>query len=150
MIKRFYDGGGRVIDTSPLYGTAETSLGDAANALGIADDLFITNKIWSTGEYLADDSFAIKSLEQSQGRLSWCDKFNVMQVHSLVNVDAILPIIKKWKRQNLVSHVGITHHEVSYFPMLADWVERGEVDFVQLHYSIHTRAAEDRILRAAA
>lgn len=148
VMKRFYDGGGRVLDTSPLYGSAETSVGDAANALGIANDLFITNKIWSTGEYLADDSFALKSLEQSQGRL-WREKFNVMQVHSLVNVDAIVPIIKNWKRQNLVSHVGVTHHEVSYFPMLAEWVEKGEVDFVQVHYSIHTRAAEERILRAA-
>jgi diketogulonate reductase-like aldo/keto reductase len=148
VIKRFYDGGGRVLDTSPLYGTGEISVGDSANALGIANDLFITNKIWSTGEFLADDSFALKSLEQSQGRL-WREKFDVMQVHSLVNVDVVVPIIKNWKRQNLVRYVGVTHHDLPYFPALANWVEKGEIDFVQVRYSIHTRAAEDRILPAA-
>ena len=148
VIKRFYDGGGRVLDTSPLYGTGEISVGDSANALGIANDLFITNKIWSTGEFLADDSFALKSLEQSQGRL-WREKFDLMQVHSLVNVDVVVPIIKSWKRQNLVRYVGVTHHDLPYFTALANWVEKGEIDFVQVHYSIHTRAAEDRILPAA-
>jgi len=148
VIKRFYDGGGRVLDTSPLYGTGEISVGEYAGELGITKDLFITNKIWSTGEFLADDSFALKSLEQSQGRL-WREKFDVMQVHSLVNVDVVVPIIKNWKRQNIVRYVGVTHHEVPYFPALAEWVEKGEVDFVQVHYSINTRAAEERILSAA-
>jgi diketogulonate reductase-like aldo/keto reductase len=148
VIKRFYDGGGRVIDTSPLYGTGETSVGAAINALGIAKDLFITNKIWSTGEFLADDSFAQKSLEQSQGRL-WRDQFDAMQVHSLVNVDAVVPILKNWKRQNLIRYIGVTHHEMPYFPALAAWVEKGEVDFVQVRYSIAGRAAEERILPAA-
>ncbi len=148
VIKRFYDGGGRVLDTSPLYGTGEISVGGALNALGIAKDLFITNKIWSTGEFLADDSFAQKSLEQSQGRL-WRDKFDAMQVHSLVNVDAVVPILKNWKRQNLIRYIGVTHHEVPYFPALAAWVEKGEIDFVQVRYSIAGRAAEERILPAA-
>ena len=148
IIKKFYDGGGRVIDTSPLYGTGETSVGNAINALDITNDLFITNKIWSTGEFLADDSFAAKSFEQSQSRL-WREKFDVMQVHSLVNVDVILPLIKKWKRENLVRFTGVTHHEVPYFFLLADWVEKGDVDFVQVNYSIHTREAEKKVLPAA-
>ncbi|MGB5638819.1 MAG: aldo/keto reductase [Sedimenticolaceae bacterium] len=69
VIKRFYDGGGRVIDTSPLYGTGEISVGDFATALGINDELFIANKIWSTGDYLFDDSHAVRSLEESRRRL---------------------------------------------------------------------------------
>ena len=148
VIKRFFEGGGRVVDTSPLYGTGEISVGDFAAALGITDKLFITNKIWSTGEYLGDESHAQRSFEQSQQRL-WREKLDVLQVHSLVNVDQILPVLQNWKREGRVRYVGVTHHELPYFGALAQVVERGGLDFVQVHYSIQTRLAEERILPAA-
>ncbi|WP_298962005.1 aldo/keto reductase [uncultured Methylobacterium sp.] len=149
VLRRFYEGGGRVVDTSPLYGMSEISVGDFATALGITDDLFITNKVWSTGEYLGDDSHARRSLEQSRQRL-WRERIDVMQVHSLVNVDIMVPLLNAWKQEGRIRFVGVTHHELPYFPALAQWVERGEIDTVQVHYSIHTRQAEDRILKAAA
>jgi diketogulonate reductase-like aldo/keto reductase len=148
VLKRFYEGGGRVVDTSPLYGTGEISVGDHAAALGITDKLFIANKIWSTGEFLADDSHARKSFEQSQQRL-WREKLDVMQVHSLVNVDQIVPVLQNWKKEGRIRYVGVTHHELPYFGALAQQVERGGLDFVQVHYSIQTRQAEERILPAA-
>ncbi len=148
ILKRFWDGGGRVVDTSPLYGTGEISVGDYATALGIGEQLFITNKIWSTGDFLADDSHARRSLEQSMQRL-WREKIDVMQVHSLVNVDQILPVLANWKKEGRIRYLGATHHELPYFPALAQVVERGNLDFVQVHYSIQTRLAEERILPAA-
>jgi diketogulonate reductase-like aldo/keto reductase len=149
VMRRFWEGGGRVVDTSPLYGMSEISVGDFATAMGVNDKLFITNKVWSTGEYLGDESHARRSLEQSMQRL-WRDKLDVMQVHSLVNVDMMVPLLNAWKSEGLVRNVGVTHHELPYFGALANWVERGPVDFVQVHYSIHTRQAEERILKAAA
>jgi diketogulonate reductase-like aldo/keto reductase len=149
VMRRFYEGGGRVIDTSPLYGMSEVSVGDFATAMGVTNDLFITNKVWSTGEFLGDNSHARRSLEQSMQRL-WRDKIDVMQVHSLVNVDIMVPLLNAWKQEGRIRNVGVTHHELPYFGALAQWVERGEIDFVQVHYSIHTRQAEDRILKAAA
>lgn len=148
VMRRFWDGGGRVFDTSPLYGTGEISVGDYATALGITDKMFIANKIWSTGEFLADESHARRSLEQTMQRL-WRDKIDVMQVHSLVNVDVIVPILRGWKKEGRIRYLGATHHELPYFPALAGWVEKGDLDFVQVHYSIHTRLAEERILPAA-
>lgn len=148
VLKRFWDGGGRVIDTSPLYGTGEISLGDFATSLGISDKLFIANKIWSTGDFLADDSHARRSMDQSVQRL-WREKMDVMQVHSLVNVDQIVPVLQNWKKEGRVRYVGVTHHELPYFTPLAQWVERGALDFVQVHYSIQFRHAEERILPAA-
>lgn len=148
VMRRFWEGGGRVFDTSPLYGTGEISVGDYATALGITDKMFIANKIWSTGEYLADESHARKSLEQTMQRL-WRDQIDVMQVHSLVNVDVIVPILRGWKKEGRIRYLGVTHHELPYFPALAGWVEKGDLDFVQVHYSIHTRLAEERILPAA-
>lgn len=149
VMRRFYEGGGRVVDTSPLYGMSEISVGDFASAMGVTDELFITNKVWTTGEYLGDDSHARRSLEQSKQRL-WREKLDVMQVHSLVNVDAMVPLLNAWKQEGRIRNVGVTHHELPYFGALASWVERGQIDFVQVHYSIHTRQAEDRILKAAA
>ena len=148
IMRRFWEGGGQVIDTSPLYGTGEISVGDFAAAMGITRKMFITNKIWSTGEFLADDSHARRSLEQSMQRL-WRETIDVMQVHSLVNVDQILPVLRNWKREGRIRYFGVTHHELPYFNALTPYVERGEVDFVQVHYSIHTRLAEERILPAA-
>jgi diketogulonate reductase-like aldo/keto reductase len=148
VVKRFWEGGGRVFDTSPLYGTGEISVGDFAAAMGITDQMFVCNKIWSTGEFLADDSHARRSFEQSQQRL-WREKIDVMQVHSLVNVDQIVPVLKNWKKEGKIRYVGVTHHEVPYFGALAGHVERSDLDFVQVHYSIQTRIAEDRILPAA-
>ena len=149
VMRRFYEGGGRVVDTSPLYGMSEISVGDFASAMGVTDELFITNKVWTTGEYLGDDSHARRSLEQSKQRL-WREKLDVMQVHSLVNVDIMVPLLNAWKQEGRIRNVGVTHHELPYFGALASWVERGQIDFVQVHYSIHTRQAEDRILKAAA
>ena len=121
---------------------------DCAIAMGINDQMFIANKIWSTGEFLADDSHAKKSFEQSQERL-WREKIDLMQVHSLVNVDQIVPVLKNWKREGKIRYVGVTHHEIPYFNALAMQVERNDLDFVQVHYSIQMRLAEDRILPAA-
>jgi diketogulonate reductase-like aldo/keto reductase len=149
VVRRFWQAGGRVFDTSPLYGMAEVNLGDFATSLGINDQMFVTNKIWSTGEYLADDSHAERSLKLSMERL-WRDRIDVMQCHSLVNVDVIVPLMHAWKKEGRIRYVGVTHHEPGYFGVLADWVERGNVDFVQVRYSIHTRMAEERLLPAAA
>src|SRR5918999_1166065 len=145
VIRRFSEGGGRVIDTSPLYGMAEVNVGDFATALGINDRVFIGNKLWSTGEYLADDSHAARSLEQSTQRL-WRDQIDLMQCHSLVNVDVIVPLLRAWKKEGRIRYIGVTHHEPAYFGVLAQWVEQGDVDFVQVRYSIYARMAEGRPL----
>ena len=72
-----------------------------------------------------------------------------MQCHSLVNVEIIVPLLQAWKKEGRIRYVGVTHHDLPYFGALADWVESGNVDFVQVHYSIHTRLAEERVLPAA-
>jgi len=150
IMRRFWEGGGRVIDTSPLYGMSEVNVGHFATALGITKDIFITNKIWATGEWLSDDRQAVRQLETSMSRL-WRDKIDVMQVHSLVNTPVILDILRGWKREGRIRYLGVTHHELPYFPALARTVETAkELDFVQVHYSILIRNAEERILPAAA
>ncbi|HEY0945784.1 MAG TPA: aldo/keto reductase [Opitutaceae bacterium] len=148
VLRRYWEGGARVIDTSPLYGTAELSVGDFAASLGITDQMFTSNKIWSTGEFLADESHARRSLEQSLQRL-WRGQIDLMHCHSLVNVDMIVPYLQAWKKEGLIRYVGVSHHENAYMDALASWVRRGAVDIVQVNYSIFNRAAEERVLPAA-
>jgi hypothetical protein len=69
VIQHYWDAGARLIDTSPLYGTAEISVGDFAIALGINQSMFVADKIWATGEFLTDESHALRSLDLSPGRL---------------------------------------------------------------------------------
>jgi diketogulonate reductase-like aldo/keto reductase len=147
--RRFWSAGGRIIDASPLYGMAEVNVGHFPSTLGINDRVFVSNKMWATGEYLADDSQAAHSLELSRERL-WRDQIHLMQCHSLVNVDGIVLLMRAWKKEGRIRYLGVTHHQPSYFDALAEWVEKVDVDFVQVHYSIHTRQAEQRILPAAA
>ena len=149
VTRRYWQAGGRVIDTSPLYGMAEVNVGHFASALGINDQMFVSNKVWATGEFLGDVDQGEHSLEVSRERL-WRDKIDLMQCHSLVNVDIMVPLMKAWKKEGRIKYLGVTHYETPYFEALADWVEKGDLDFVQVHYSIHTRQAEERILPAAA
>jgi diketogulonate reductase-like aldo/keto reductase len=149
VTRRYWEAGGRVIDTSPLYGMAEVNVGHFASALGINDQIFVSNKVWATGEFLGDADQGDHSLELSRERL-WRDKIDLMQCHSLVNVDIMVPLMKARKKEGRIKYLGVTHYETPYFEALADWVEKGDLDFVQVHYSIHTRQAEERILPAAA
>ena len=145
VTRRYWEAGGRVIDTSPLYGMAEVNVGHFASALGINDQIFVSNKVWATGEFLGDADQGDHSLELSRERL-WRDKIDLMQCHSLVNVDVMVPLMKAWKKEGRIKYFGVTHYETPYFEALADWVEKGNLDFVQVHYSIHTHQAEERIL----
>jgi diketogulonate reductase-like aldo/keto reductase len=148
VVKTYWDGGARLLDTSPLYGSAENTVGDFVTSLGINDQIFMANKLWTTGEYLTDESHALRSFEQSQLRL-WRQKFDLMQCHSIVNADAVIPLLNAWKKEGRTRLVGITHHESSQQDQLATWIGRGAVDFVQVNYSIFNRSAEQRVLPAA-
>jgi aryl-alcohol dehydrogenase-like predicted oxidoreductase len=150
VIRRHWRAGGRVFDVSPLYGSSEVNLGQFAGAMGITDRMFLANKVWSTGEYAWDDSHAEGNLERSVERLSRRRPIDVMQCHSLTAVEIMVPLLRAWKREGRIRYVGVTHHEPIYFDALAEWIERGVVDFVQVHYSIHTRTAEQRVIPAAA
>jgi diketogulonate reductase-like aldo/keto reductase len=149
VMRRFQSEGGRMIDVSPLYGLSEVNVGEFAKILGMTNNLFIANKVWATGEFLGDRSQAQRQFDQSLKRLSR-DRLDAMQVHSLVNVDVMLPLLRAWKQDGKIRYVGVTHHEPLYFGAIERWIERGNLDFVQVRYSIAQRQAEERLLPAAA
>ncbi|MGL5940373.1 MAG: aldo/keto reductase [Waterburya sp.] len=149
VMQSFWENGGRMIDVSPLYGMSEANVGEFAQQLGLTNEMFLANKIWATGKYLGDRSQAQSQFEQSIKELSR-DRIDLMQVHSLVNVDVIVSLLGDWKQEGKIRYLGITHHEPVYFAPMERWIDKGDLDFIQVRYSIAERTAEDRILPAAA
>jgi aryl-alcohol dehydrogenase-like predicted oxidoreductase len=149
VFERYVAAGGRVVDTSPLYGSAEVSVGQFMGEFEGSSEMFLANKVWSTGEYLGDESHAVESFRQSRMR-TWRATINLMQCHSITNAPVIIPLMKAWKKEGLIRHVGVTHHESAAQDQLLAIVQRDDVDFIQTNYSIFNRDAERRLLPAAA
>lgn len=149
VMRRFWEGGGRVIDTSPLYGTGEGSIGDFATGMDIGGQAFFANKVWSTGDFLFDESHARRSLEQSMTRL-WRDRIDLMQIHTLTNIESTLPMLRAWKKEGQIRYLGITHYVSTFHPAVVELVSTESLDFVQINYSIFSRGAEDTVIKRAA
>lgn len=144
VMRRFFDGGGRLIDSSPMYGHAESVVGRLATRLEIADRLFMATKVWTRGE---DEGIA--QMERSAERMA-VGRLDLIQVHNLVDLRTQLATLERWKDEGRVRYIGITHSRSSAHDDQARLVESEPLDFVQLNYNIAARNAERRLLPAAA
>ncbi|MDN3518099.1 aldo/keto reductase [Aquisalimonas lutea] len=144
VLDAFYQGGGRVVDSSPMYGHAETVVGRLADELGIADELFMATKVWTRGR---DDGIA--QMERSRERMGG-GRLDLIQVHNLVDLQTHLATLRAWRDEGRVRYIGVTHSRTSQHDELTRIVQREPIDFVQLNYNIAARNAEARLLPAAA
>lgn len=143
VIDAFFEGGGRLIDTSPMYSTAEGVLGELLSQAQ-QKSCFMATKVW------ADGAAAGISQMNDSARLLKHRPLDLIQVHNLRDLDAQLRTLHAMKAEGQVRYVGITHYTVSAHAELARVIERGKLDFVQLNYSALTRDAESRLLPLAA
>jgi aryl-alcohol dehydrogenase-like predicted oxidoreductase len=143
VMRLFTDLGGRLVDSSPMYGQAESVIGDVTSDLGISQRLFLATKVWITGR-----ESGIQQALQSMSRMR-TKKLDLLQVHNLLDVDTHLKWLHDWKQAGKIRYVGVTHYEAGAFPALEKYVISRQVDFVQLNYSMAEREAENRILPAA-
>ncbi len=144
VLRRFADIGGRVIDSSPMYGRAETVVGDLAAAAGVQDKLFYATKVWIEGR-----DAGIRQMRQSMRRLR-VERMDLMQIHNLVDWRTHLQTLNAWKREGHIRYIGITHYSNSAFDELAAIMRREAIDFVQFRYNILNRTAECSLLPLAA
>lgn len=135
---------GRVVDTSPMYGTAETVIGDVARDLGIQSKLWLATKVWTRGR-----EAGIEQMEQSFRRLR-TERINLIQVHNLVDTQTHLRTLREWKEQGRIRYLGVTHYQESAYEDIAGLIRDEALDFVQFNYSIATREAEHMLLPLAA
>jgi len=143
VLKRFAEQGGRVVDSSPMYGESESVIGDLAADLRLTDKLFLATKVWTSGR---EDG--IRQMEQSFRRLR-TKRMDLMQVHNLVDWQTHLKTLRDWKAQGKVRYIGITHYTESAYDALARVMASEDIDFVQFNYNIVARAAERRLLPLA-
>ena len=143
VLARFVQLGGKVIDSSPMYGRAEAVIGDLTNELHLRDKLFLATKVWTSGRQAG-----IESMERSFARLR-VQKLDLMQVHNLVDLDTQLATMRVWKEQGRIRYLGITHYRDDAFPEVEKILRREKLDFLQINYSIIDRKAEERILPLA-
>jgi len=144
VMRAFQAGGGRLVDSSPMYGRSEAVIGTLAHRLGIADRLFMATKVWTRGE--AD---GIAQMERSAERMGVA-RLDLIQVHNLVDLHTQLATLKRWKAEGRVRYIGVTHSRDSAHDDLARVIESEPLDFVQFNYNIAARNAEQRLLPAAA
>ena len=144
VMKTVYARGGRVVDSSPMYGTAESVVGDIARELAIADDLFMATKVWTRGA-----EQGVEQMEESRARMGG-GRLELIQVHNLVDLQTHLITLRQWREAGRVKYIGVTHSSVSAHDELARIVAQGSVDFVQFNYNIAERNAAERLLPLAA
>ena len=143
VLRAFVRLGGRVIDSSPMYGHAEEAVGDLLTKLKLRDSLFLATKVWTRGQQAG-----IESMERSFARLQ-TKTIDLMQVHNLVDAATQLRTIREWKAQGRFRYLAVTHYEASAFAEVAKILVREKLDFVQINYSIVEREAEEKIFPLA-
>ncbi len=144
IVRMMVEHGASMIDTSPMYGRAEDVSGRVVEELGVRDRIFYATKVWTEGR-----EAGLAQMEDSF-RLLRTDTIDLMQVHNLVDWRTQLASIRELQEEGRIRYSGITHYRVSEHQALADVIEAERPDFVQLNYSIVTRAAADRLLPLAA
>jgi len=144
VLGHYVELGGRVLDTSPMYGTAETVIGDVADQLGITTKLWLATKVWTRGR-----EAGIEQMEQSFKRLR-TSHIDLIQVHNLIDTQTHLDTLRRWKEQGRIRYIGVTHYRVDAYAELARVIREETLDCVQFNYSIATREAEHMLLPLAA
>ncbi len=140
VLKALTAGGGRLVDTSSVYGDAEAVLGEVIAAGDMRNKVFVATKL--------EEPDAVE-LKRSQTRLKM-EKFDLLQFHNVRDPQASLAQFKEWKARGVCRYIGITSTRHADFPAIEAVLLREKPDFVQIDYSLDDREAEKRILPAAA
>jgi len=144
VIQAFLDGGGRVIDSSPMYGSSQEVIGQALRTLNAAGQVFAADKVWT-----GDGAQGAAQAEASR-RLWGVTRFALLQVHNLLNWQAHLPMLLRQKAEGHIAHVGITTSEGRRHAEFEQLMHSQPLDFVQFTYNPLDREAEQRLLPLAA
>jgi diketogulonate reductase-like aldo/keto reductase len=137
VLQPFAAAGGKVIDSSPMYGKAEERVGDAREHVPHA---FLATKVWTSGR-----DHGIEQMRRSM-RLLRADVIDLMQVHNLVDWRTHLRTLCEWKDAGRFRYIGITHYQAGAFPQLESIIKSEEIDFVQLPLSVELPDAERSLL----
>jgi len=144
VLQRFGELGGKVIDSSPMYGHAEAATGALASALKLRHQLFYATKVWTSGR-----EAGIRQMEESF-RLMQTRTMDLMQVHNLLAWREHLKTLRRWKEEGRTRLLGVTtshgnkHDEMERVLK----AESHALEFMQITYNPVDRRAE-RLMQMA-
>lgn len=144
VLQVFFDMGGSVIDSSPMYGSSEKVLGELLKTTKNKGNLFSATKVWTDGK-----QSGIKQMNESLN-LWGLKSFDLMQIHNLRDWKVHLPTLRDWKEQGKIRYIGITTSHNQRHKELEHIMRTEELDFVQFSYSIGNRISEKTLLPLAA
>lgn len=141
--RTFFDMGGEMIDSSPMYGSAQKVIGQILSQLNNNKNLFAATKVWIEGR-----QDGVEQMEQS--KLLWGIKnFDLMQIHNLLDWQTHYDTLQQMKAEGKIRYIGITTSHGRYHEPLKDILLTHDFDFVQLSYNIANRDVESQLLPIA-
>jgi diketogulonate reductase-like aldo/keto reductase len=143
VMRAFFENGGQLIDSSPMYGSAEAVSGALLKALGKPPGLFSATKVWTYGK-----REGIEQMQRSMQRLG-VERIDLMQIHNLRDWQVQLETLLEWKELGRIRYIGITTSNGRYHDELESILQNQPLDFVQFSYNIANRDAEQRLLPIA-
>ncbi len=144
VLQAFFDHGGALVDSSPMYGYAEEVIGETLRNVTNKDRLFAATKVWTPGRWLG-----IQQMEASR-RLWGVPRFDLMQIHNMLDWETHLETLKQWKADGRIRYIGITTSHGRRHEELERALRRETFDFVQFTYNVVDRDVEQRLLPLAA
>ena len=132
-----------MLDTSPMYGEAESVAGALMEEAGVRGRLFVATKVWTTGR-----EAGVSQMERSMQRLR-TDRLDLIQVHNLQDWRTHIKTLQDWKEQGRVRYLGVTHYHAGAHAALERVMRDEPLDFVQLNYSLAEPEAMERLLPLA-
>lgn len=144
VLQAFFDHGGALIDSSPMYGTSEEVIGYCLKQIKNKEALFAATKVWTSGWQAG-----IRQMETSR-RLWGVERFDLMQIHNMLDWETHLETLKAWKAEGKIRYIGITTSHGRRHEELERVLAKEEFDFVQFTYNIVDREVEQRLLPLAA
>jgi diketogulonate reductase-like aldo/keto reductase len=143
VLQTFFDRGGRLIDSSPMYGRSELVVGELLPQINPRPPLFAATKVWTPGR-----RFGVMQMEASQ-KLWGVARFDLLQVHNLLDWTGHLQTLKEWKSGGRVRYIGVTTSHGRRHEELERIMRSEPLDFVQFTYNLADRSAESRLLPLA-
>ena len=145
VLRQFPERGGRVLDTAPSYGRAESVVGDLLAELKNRDKYFIATKVSSRG---GDRAAAVAQMTESLRRFH-TERIDLMQVWNVSSPDVLLPLIDEWKAAGKIRYTGITTSSKGQYDQLESLMKARKFDFIQVDLAVDNRSAQDRLLPLA-
>ena len=144
VLQNFFGQGGALIDSSPMYLSSQEVIGHCLAHMSAKPPVFAATKVWTMTRALG-----IQQMEASR-QLWGVDRFDLMQVHNLVDWETHLETLVEWKKQGRVRYIGVTTSHGRRHDELEKIMAKQPIDFVQFTYNMADREAEERLLPLAA